>query len=161
MRQRVFWLDHRQPEAEASSTDALSTSRSNDFEIDMTVALVTHLLRHRQYYSGDIAVLTPYLGQLYKLRQKFRQSFAILLGEDEDQLENAKYEDDTDKDKTVVNDTLLQCLRVATVDNIQGEEAKVAVISFPCGQKWSRFWSKTTTLARLLSSGAPATKTHR
>lgn len=135
MRKRLFWLDHRQPEASVSSTDALSTSHWNSFEADMTVALVNDLLQQGHYQSGDIAVLTPYLGQLSRLRQRFSQSFAILLGEgDEDQLENAGYEDDTDEGDTengkkVVKSSLLQCLRVVTVDNFQGEEAKVVVIS--------------------------------
>jgi hypothetical protein len=43
MRKRLFWLDHRRPEGNASLDD-LATSRSNDYEIDMTAALVNHLV---------------------------------------------------------------------------------------------------------------------
>lgn len=53
-----------------------------------------------------------------------------MLGEgDQDQLENAGYEDDADQSNAVTKMSLLQSVRVATVDNFQGEEAKVVVIS--------------------------------
>ena len=130
MKRRLFWMDHRMPEADSSSTDALSTSHWNHFEIDMTVALVRHLVQQGKYRSRDIAVLTPYLGQLHKMRQRLSESFAIVLGEgDLDQLEHAGYEEDADKNKSVVRTRILDNLRVATVDNFQGEEAKVVVIS--------------------------------
>lgn len=129
MRNRLFWLDHRKFENGASDTDAMSTSHWNEYEVDMTVALVNHLVRQGEYSSGDIAVVTPYLGQLYRLRQKFSQFFAITLGErDQDELEKAGLEDG-DASKPTIRATLLQTLRVATIDNFQGEEAKVVVIS--------------------------------
>lgn len=130
MKKRLFWMDHRMPEADSSNTEALSTSHYNSFEVDMTVALVSHLVRQGRYRSGEIAVLTPYLGQLHKIRQALSQSFAIVLGEgDQDQLDNTGYEDDADRSKEGVKASLLQSVRLATVDNFQGEEAKVVVIS--------------------------------
>ena len=61
---RLFWLDHQEPEAGTDPSRVTSTSHSNDFEVDMTTALVSHLVRQGKYQSDDIAVLTPYLGQL-------------------------------------------------------------------------------------------------
>lgn len=129
MRRRLFWLDHRMPEADADNTSLLSTSHWNDYEIQMTIAVVNHLVCQGKYHSGEIAVLTPYLGQLHRLRQLFSQYFTVTLGErDADQLETAGFEA-CKTVKTAARATLLQTLRVATIDNFQGEEAKVVVIS--------------------------------
>ncbi|KAK1147007.1 hypothetical protein N8T08_002335 [Aspergillus melleus] len=135
VRKRLFWLDHRVPEGHASSEEAVATSHWNDHEIQLTIALVNHLLRQGTYQSGDIAVLTPYLGQLHRMRRKLSQSFTITVGErDQDDLDNAGFiEDEAEASSldtiTIARSTLLHALRVATVDNFQGEEAKVVVIS--------------------------------
>ncbi|KAF5855487.1 hypothetical protein ETB97_009110 [Aspergillus alliaceus] len=132
MRKRLFWLDHRRPEGNASIQDAMATSHWNDHEIDLTLALVNHLLRQGEYEAGDIAVLTPYLGQLHRMRRKLSQSFTITLGErDQDDLDKAGFAEDEKQTRpsAVSRSTLLQALRVATIDNFQGEEAKVVVIS--------------------------------
>ncbi|PWW74664.1 hypothetical protein C7212DRAFT_358855 [Tuber magnatum] len=97
---RLFWMDHRHLEAGADKTELIQTSHANDFEVDMVVGLVRHLSRQGVYKSGDIAILTPYLRQMFNLRKK--------LG---------------------LKGHLLSEVRVATVDNFQGEEAKVVVIS--------------------------------
>ncbi|RHZ53052.1 hypothetical protein CDV55_103786 [Aspergillus turcosus] len=128
MRRRLFWLDHRMPEADAANTGLLATSHWNEYEIQMTIAVVNHLVSQGKYQSGEIAVLTPYLGQLHRLRQLFSQYFTVTLGErDADQLETAGFE--VCETAKTARATLLQTLRVATIDNFQGEEAKVVVIS--------------------------------
>ncbi|KAF7173984.1 hypothetical protein CNMCM5623_006251 [Aspergillus felis] len=130
MRQRLFWLDHREPEADAANTSVLATSHWNQYEILMTMAVVNHLVRQGKYQSGEIAVITPYLGQLHRLRQLFSQHFTVTLGErDADQLESAGFEAGEAAVKTPARATLLKTLRVATIDNFQGEEAKIVVIS--------------------------------
>ena len=135
MRKRLFWLDHQEKEDASSSSLAQSFSKTNAWEVEMTAALVSHLVRQGVYRSEDIAVLTPYLGQLQKLKQRLRSSFAIVLGDrDLDDLETKGLEDD-DREETsaaassVRKQTLLNALRIATVDNFQGEEAKVVIIS--------------------------------
>ncbi|KAJ5169071.1 uncharacterized protein N7482_004665 [Penicillium canariense] len=132
MQKRLFWLDHRHLEGGASSQDPMATSHWNDHEIELTVALVNHLLRQGVYQSGDIAILTPYLGQLHRMRRKLADSFVVTLGErDQEDLDNAGFiGDEIQSEKmTPSKSTLLQTLRVATVDNFQGEEAKIVVIS--------------------------------
>ncbi|KGO77908.1 Zinc finger, CCCH-type [Penicillium italicum] len=129
MRKRLFWLDHRQREG-GSDADAMSTSHWNSHEIDMTVSLVNHLIQQGEYKHGDIAVLTPYLGQLFRLRKRLDELFAIVVGDrDREDLKQAGYADYEAKDKPKIKAALSQTLRVATVDNFQGEEAKVVVIS--------------------------------
>ncbi|KAJ5390631.1 uncharacterized protein N7496_001699 [Penicillium cataractarum] len=121
MRRRLFWLDHRVPENDSSEADGNDTSHWNRYEIDMTLALVNHLVQHGKYMEQDIAVLTPYLGQFHRLRQRLGTSYALMLGErDQEDPKNAS---------SVIKASLLRVLRVATVDNFQGEEAKIFVIS--------------------------------
>ncbi|KAJ5182661.1 hypothetical protein N7492_000277 [Penicillium capsulatum] len=132
MQKRLFWLDHRYPEGGAMSQDPMTTSHWNDHEIEMTVALASHLARQGVYQEGDIAVLTPYLGQLHRLRRKLSESHTVTLGErDQEDLVNAGFtgDDNNERKPSGFKSTLLRTLRVATIDNFQGEEAKVVVIS--------------------------------
>lgn len=135
MRQRLFWLDHEEKE-DRSTTNELtkSFSKSNSFEVEMIAAIVSHLVRQGTHSIADIVILTPYLGQLRRIKQRLRFSFEIVVGE----------RDLADLDAQGVRDdegtahlppfgprkaTLSKTLRVATVDNFQGEEAKIVVIS--------------------------------
>ncbi|KAK4506443.1 hypothetical protein PRZ48_000175 [Zasmidium cellare] len=133
MRHRLFWMDHDRPE-DGQVDQMHSTSHTNTYEVDMVAALVNHIVGQGVYRSDQIAVLTPYLGQLMKLRQKFESAFTILLNE----LDTADLERGGEDGGKAVSEkpasevakgTLLQALRLATVDNFQGEEAKVVIIS--------------------------------
>ncbi|TGO16135.1 hypothetical protein BPAE_0516g00020 [Botrytis paeoniae] len=133
MRDRLYWLDHQERE-DPRPANAVSLSRTNIFEVDMIAALVSHLVRQGTYGSGDIAVITPYLGQLQKIKKRLSNSFEIVVGDrDQEELEVHGLQDDpetsTDGQVQVQKTTLLNALRIATVDNFQGEEAKVVVIS--------------------------------
>lgn len=132
MRHRLFWMNHEAEEEEGA--DPQSTSHTNSFEVGMVAALVSHLVRQGVYKAADIAVLTPYLGQLRKIRQRLSSSFEITLSDkDLDALEKegveTKESNPLNPRAPVARGTLLQALRVATVDNFQGEEAKVVVVS--------------------------------
>lgn len=133
MKKRLFWFHHEHLEAAAASNDPLSTSHSNDFEVEMTTALVSHLVRQGEYSQGDIAVITPYLGQLHKLRRRMESMFEISLGDrdldDLEAFEADSLETSSPPRPPINKTTLLKSVRVATVDNFQGEEAKVIVIS--------------------------------
>ncbi|ERF70407.1 hypothetical protein EPUS_05226 [Endocarpon pusillum Z07020] len=135
MRKRLFWLDHNHMEDAASANSAYSLSKTNAWEVEMVAALVSHLVRQGTYRNEDIAVLTPYLGQLQKLKQHLGSSFAIVVDDrDLDKLEAEGVEDDNVQGGGVVQGlvrktTLLNALRIATVDNFQGEEAKIVIIS--------------------------------
>lgn len=142
MRKRLFWLDHRHQEASKPDQDSVGTSHWNDYEIEMTTALVNHLVHQGTYSSGDIAVLTPYLGQLHRLRRRLRDGFAIALGEkDQEDLDTTGLTSDSSETKPeeqLVRTNLLQTLRVATVDNFQGEETKVVVMSLVRSNKQNK-----------------------
>ncbi|KAK3386890.1 hypothetical protein B0H63DRAFT_541000 [Podospora didyma] len=133
MKKRLFWFHHEQLEVGAASHDPLSTSHSNEFEIEMTTALVSHLVRQGVYSQDDIAVITPYLGQLQRLRRRMESMFEICLNDRDLQEVEALEGDnlgpsDPSPRSQLSRTTLLKSIRVATVDNFQGEEAKVIVI---------------------------------
>ncbi|KAG6009649.1 hypothetical protein E4U21_001713 [Claviceps maximensis] len=134
MRRRLFWLHHEHPEAGASTHDPLNTSHSNDFEVEMTTALVSHLIRQGEYQNGQIAVLTPYLGQLHKLRRRMASIFEICINDRDNEDLEAMAADNIDlgdqaNPTNISKSSLLKTIRVATVDNFQGEEAEVVVVS--------------------------------
>lgn len=133
VKKRLFWMHHEQLEAGASVQDPLNTSHSNDFEVEMTTALVSHLVRQGEYQQGQIAVLTPYLGQLHRLRHRMASIFEISLNErDRDELAALEIDGDvssTSSPQNASKSSLLKTIRIATVDNFQGEEAEVIVIS--------------------------------
>ncbi|KAJ5154999.1 uncharacterized protein N7500_010438 [Penicillium coprophilum] len=135
MRNNLFWLDHLCDE-DSRDDGSRVKSHSNQWEVDMATALVRHLVRQGEYKSTDIALLTPYTGQLRKLRTSLSKDFEICLSERDletlaaDGFEKAEDENpESNGRKALEKKTLLQTLRLATVDNFQGEEAKVIVVS--------------------------------
>lgn len=80
MRKNVFWYNHSNPEA-SPQYDTEGTSHSNDFEVQMTSALVHHIVQQGVYKSSEIVVLTPYAGQLHKLQRTLSTSFEVILGQ--------------------------------------------------------------------------------
>ncbi|KAJ2982503.1 hypothetical protein NUW58_g6426 [Xylaria curta] len=130
MRKRLFWFDHNNPESGEDPTQPLGTSRTNDFEVEMVAATVSHLVRQGVYARDQIAVITPYLGQLHELRKRLRNSFEIVLGDrDTDELDKQGLDLDVGNTSDIQKKSLGNCLTLATVDNFQGEEAQVVVIS--------------------------------
>ncbi|KAF9919050.1 hypothetical protein BX616_002398 [Lobosporangium transversale] len=133
----LFFMDHQH--AEDSKDEYGMQSFANSFEVNMIEALAKYLIKNGYDKPGDIAVLTPYLGQLSKLRDKLRQSFMLMIDErDQEQL------DMKDEEKGEGNTTsslginehvgikkigLQSHLTLRTIDNYQGEEAKIVIIS--------------------------------
>ena len=130
MRKRLYWLDHKQPEAGADPTRALQKSRSNDYEVGLVAALVAHLVRQGVYKSEDIVVLTPYVRQLQKIRNTLASSFEIVVSDRDTEEINRQGLADAG---SIVHPThkamLTQTLRIATVDNFQGEESNIVIVS--------------------------------
>ncbi|KAI4109364.1 MAG: hypothetical protein LQ339_001864 [Xanthoria mediterranea] len=134
MRDRLFWLTHNNREDGADPTQAQSDSKSNSFEVSMVSALASHLVRQGTYAAEDIAILTPYVRQLQNLRRSLGGMFEVVMS---DRDIEALEEQETFKDarpapppSTVRKITLANALRIATVDNFQGEEAKIIILSF-------------------------------
>ncbi|KAI0880453.1 P-loop containing nucleoside triphosphate hydrolase protein [Annulohypoxylon maeteangense] len=126
VKKRLYWFHHEHPESTFSPNSLLDTSRTNYFEVEMICAFVSHLVRQGVYGHDDIAVITPYLGQLHRLRHRLQESFEVVM-EDED-LEDLQKEG-FEEAPSVYKQDLGSCVRLATVDTFQGEEAKIVIIS--------------------------------
>jgi superfamily I DNA and/or RNA helicase len=141
MRRNVYWLDHDNLEAGNQAEIYHRKSKSNNWEVDMVHALVRHVIRQGVYASSDIAVLTPYTRQLQKLQAVMRNDFEIVVSNrDQDALakdgfiaQEPSEDQDTvgqdNKRKPLEKKKLSDLLRVATVDNFQGEEAKIIIVT--------------------------------
>jgi hypothetical protein len=125
IRRRLFWLDHENREDSASSDGHMQTSKTNEYEAEVVVSLVRHLSRQGAYHEkDDIAVITPYLGQLRKLRKKLGSAFDLVIGDKD--MEQIELEDEEEegsfllqKQQQVRKGRLLDGIRIATVDNFQ------------------------------------------
>ncbi|KAI9765228.1 MAG: hypothetical protein M1840_007720 [Geoglossum simile] len=122
MRKNVFWLDHSNFEAGSDDKDPQQKSHSNYWEVAMVHALVRHLVRQGVYESGDIAVLTPYTGQLQSLRKELNQSFEIIISDRDREALAREGIDEVSKEAfveggglVVRKKSLSEMLRVATV----------------------------------------------
>lgn len=81
MRKNVFWLNHDHLEDNKESLVHHTKSRSNEWEIQMVQALVRHIIRQGVYTRSEIAVLTPYTGQLQKIRVALSSESEIILSD--------------------------------------------------------------------------------
>ncbi|CAI2180938.1 10853_t:CDS:10 [Funneliformis geosporum] len=91
----VYFIDHRRPEDDSGDEFAMQ-SHANTYEVQMVVEMVKYFVRNGYNKPDDIAVLTPYLGQMIKIRDALAESFVVTL---------------------------------RTVDNFQGEEANIVIVS--------------------------------
>lgn len=167
MRKNVFWLDHDNLEDGNRAEIQHNKSQSNDWEVEMVHALVRHVVRQGVYNSSDIAVLTPYTGQLQKLRSMMRNDFEIVVSERDqnalikdgfgaqDSAEDQVPEEQCNTRKPLEKKQLSDLLRVATVDNFQGEEAKIIIVSLVRSNKDKKVgFLKTTNRINVLLSRA-------
>ncbi|KPI35941.1 NFX1-type zinc finger-containing protein 1 [Cyphellophora attinorum] len=81
--------------------------------------------------QGDIAVLTPYTGQLAALHQALSLTCHVWLDEQdrENLLNDEQLTGDVGRSREKEAVTMEDMLRITTVDNFQGEEAKVVILS--------------------------------
>jgi superfamily I DNA and/or RNA helicase len=169
MRKNVFWLHHDNLEDGNSPDNQHQKSKANGWEVSMVHAFVRHLVRQGVYASTDIAVLTPYTGQLQKLRTSMQDDFEIVLSDrDRDALAqdglmgsessseiggtNPKLDNTR---RPLMKKKFSDLLRVATVDNFQGEEAKIIIVSLVRSNKERKVgFLKTTNRINVLLSRA-------
>ncbi|KAJ3208135.1 hypothetical protein HDU82_002890 [Entophlyctis luteolus] len=137
IRKNVYFIDHSIPQ-DAETSQAKSMSHSNRFEAEYCVALVRYIIR-QGYAPEDIVLLTPYVRQLMQLRDLLGNEMVVLISEHDMSLVSAdgEYKSDENsenmqthgKQKIAQKLGLKNAIRVSTIDNFQGEEAKIAIIS--------------------------------
>jgi len=133
---RVAFVDHSHPEdsPDGAAVGEENGSKTNKHEVGMVVATVKYLLQ-QGYRHADLVVLTPYLGQLLLIQKALADADLPVLVDDLD-LNEARERLDGIADFDVGaarGDRGSPAVRVATIDNYQGEEANVAVVSLVRG----------------------------
>ncbi|KAI5476602.1 hypothetical protein MNV49_007489 [Pseudohyphozyma bogoriensis] len=125
----VLFFNHQQEEDRQAGD---STSRTNTYEAKMIVDLVVHFL-NQGYQPGDIAVLTAYLGQLKLIRNLLAKVNVVVEIHERDaqRLETMGLSDDLDDADPGKMETCSagELITLRTVDNFQGEEAKIVLLS--------------------------------
>lgn len=131
MVESLWWLDHQKPEDRPDPRSSMSKSYSNSFEVDMTIGMVQYLVDTNEYDFNDIAILTPYNGQLALLTQKLSGTCSVWLSEKdrENLLDEGLLTEEEAKFGKKADVGMSSMLRLATIDNFQGEEAKVVILS--------------------------------
>lgn len=166
MRDKFLWLDHTNQE-DSAGLDLRQKSHANAWEVDIVHVLVRHVVRQGIYKSDEIAVLTPYTGQLQSLRAKLRDDFEIVVSEkDQEALAKEGFDgvelySHPDRDlalrplRPLEKKRMSELLRIATVDNFQGEEAKVIIVSLVRSNKEKKVgFLRTTNRINVLLSRA-------
>ncbi|KAN0098042.1 AAA domain containing protein [Tylopilus felleus] len=132
MVKNLFFVTHNHKEN--GGTDD-TTSKYNVYEVEMIRDLVLYLLRQGCYSAeGDIVVLCAYLGQLARLRDALAGEVTVVIDE-RDQAALDDREADQDDTGDAILTTSIQRVKVKShvrlrmVDNYQGEEGKIVILS--------------------------------
>ncbi|MCJ1377076.1 hypothetical protein MMC17_000166 [Xylographa soralifera] len=131
MADRMYWLDHKHQEDRPDPRSPMSNSHSNRFEVEFCAAMVRYLIERNGYSLGEIVILTPYNGQLAALAARLRETCSILLSDKDREalIDLDLLPADSNLGCAKASLDLDKMLRIVTVDNFQGEEAKVIIFS--------------------------------
>ena len=131
----VIFIDHNEPEDNAKDTITLTTkTKMNTFEANMTVKIVKHFLL-QGYAHDQITILTPYVGQILKIVAVMRATMSDLnayisdLDKEEIQIDTEEVEEKVDEMESLNNGHKSKSVRCASIDNFQGEESDIIIIS--------------------------------
>lgn len=131
MLDRVWWLDHKVSEDTPEPGASMANSFSNAYEVEMVVGLVEYLINSNEYGYQDITLLTPYNGQLAAFARRLSGTCSLWLSEKdrESLLLEGLLEPEDAFFGTKADINLASMLRLATIDNFQGEESKIVILS--------------------------------
>ncbi|KAL6694498.1 P-loop containing nucleoside triphosphate hydrolase protein [Trichoderma pleuroticola] len=134
LQKRVVFVHHEHPEEQLNNVSdrrdpTSKASKKNTFEAEMVLKTVKYLSQ-QGYKSEDMVVLTPYMGQLSLLRQTLSEI-------------NDPYLNELDTHDLVRAGLMTHAaskaakakLRLSTVDNYQGEESDIVIISMARSNK--------------------------
>ncbi|KAG7098433.1 hypothetical protein E1B28_000385 [Marasmius oreades] len=124
----IIFLNHSHPEddladvAERRDMNATS-SKQNIFEVNMVLKTLKYLAQ-QGYGTDKITILTPYLGQLQRLRKE-------LMADNDPVLNDLDSYDLVQAGLTTPANAQVgkKSIRLATVDNYQGEESEIIIAS--------------------------------
>ncbi|KAI9573103.1 hypothetical protein HD554DRAFT_1141974 [Boletus coccyginus] len=135
LQSNIIFVDHNHPEDDDSlisdrADGSTKASKQNTYEVQMVLKIVRYL-GQQGYNSENIVVLTPYLGQLHRLRDSLKSDNDPILN-DMDSLDLARAglslaPPDGKAKKGRIH--------LATIDNYQGEESDIVVTSLTRSNK--------------------------
>ena len=135
LQSRLVFIDHDHCEdfhaTEIERVDAVS--KTNQYEVEMVVAIVNYLFQ-QGYQPSNLVVLTPYLGQLLKIQAALASSWNVFI-DDMDFSEARRFLQGVDGFDLMTSkgNEDSSVIRVATIDNYQGEEADIVIASLVRG----------------------------
>ncbi|KAH7929198.1 P-loop containing nucleoside triphosphate hydrolase protein [Leucogyrophana mollusca] len=123
----IMFINHDYPEDDmlqaADRGDTGASSKQNTYEAQMVLKMVRYLAQ-QGYGTDKIVILTPYLGQLYKLREALKTDNDPVLNDlDSFDLVRAGLL------STAAATVSKRRIRLATIDNYQGEESDIIIAS--------------------------------
>ncbi|GBC02767.1 hypothetical protein RclHR1_04800007 [Rhizophagus clarus] len=128
----VYFINHRHPE-DNSDSDLAIQSHANTYEVKMVVEMVKYFVRNGYTKPDDIAVLTPYLGQMMKIKEALAESFVVVIDERDEknivEMEEEQKEKESENISVASKKSLNHQVTLRTVDNFQGEEANIVIVS--------------------------------
>ena len=109
----------------------MAKSFSNAYEVEMVAGLVEYLINSNEFNYQDITILTPYNGQLAAFTHRLSGICSLWLSEKdrESLILEGLLEPDDNSFGAKADLNLASMLRLATIDNFQGEESKVVILS--------------------------------
>lgn len=119
------------PEDTPDPGSSMAKSFSNAFEVEMVVGLVEYLINSNEYDYQDITILTPYNGQLAAFTHRLNGTCSLWLSEKdrESLLLEGLLEPEEASFGAKADINVASMLRLATIDNFQGEESKIVILS--------------------------------
>ncbi|PKY56921.1 hypothetical protein RhiirA4_508542 [Rhizophagus irregularis] len=124
----IYFIDHRNPE-DGSGGDFAIQSHANMYEVKMVVEMVKYFIRNGYTKKDDIAIITPYLGQMIKIRDALAKSFVVIDERDAQNIVKLEEQGRTNSNINASKKSLSQQVTLRTVDNFQGEEANIIIVS--------------------------------
>ncbi|CAB9524123.1 NFX1-type zinc finger-containing protein 1 [Seminavis robusta] len=131
--ENLLFIDHNIPEDGADEDN--TTTKSNDYEANLCVEIVRFLLL-QGYRTDQLVVLTPYLGQLLSIMNKLksiRDVEAVVSDRDIEELDELEAEGNSQSPSqsfaTSSSEREKKGVRCSSIDNYQGEESDIVVIS--------------------------------
>ncbi|KAJ4487682.1 P-loop containing nucleoside triphosphate hydrolase protein [Lentinula aciculospora] len=123
----VIFVNHAHQEDEVDVADrqdrTATSSKENTYEVEMVLKIVRYLAQ-QGYRTDEMTVLTPYLGQLQKLRRALAADNDPVLNDlDTHDLVRAGLA------PAATGDVAKRKIRLATIDNYQGEESSIIIAS--------------------------------
>jgi superfamily I DNA and/or RNA helicase len=109
-------------------------SHTNSQEAVLTCLIVKYLL-DQGYKGSNIVVLTPYPSELLEIQQQMKSTGsanARIEHEDIDDLQSAGEHVDEEHSDFLYGSDERRAVRISTIDNFQGEEAEIVVLSLVC-----------------------------